>query len=583
VTLKKKYLIADRLSYSIFKIGLPEGVSGNTEAIIRSKLSALYPSPLDDKEVYISRACSGRRSRTVIVKRREPGASGGKAASGLVCSGLLTVLRHPDQSGECVFIQRDFIEYVTIDKGVFCASTVHSRSLGLTLEEQLAHDQPSFRGILCDSGEKGEIEALYPDIPVTAVEEIAEGVKKRACFRVLSGGYHRRKLAVFMALICALMFCGVFLFRYHASVSAETLLMEKQTAEERVQEEKRRRERESLAAQLREEYMGYAAKTILSAYEVYQFIFFSMDTDIKIENISVTDEVFQFDAKGADAIRILKQYEQNSYVSSIQLHRVVVEEGRDIFSFRGTVRKPIAYPGDAESAEGRIAYYESRIREYREEERIKGLRLPSGVSERIGKLLRENRCGIETIQFFNTEYGLEIEYAVQGGVRDFFGFLEAVTMKGEHLDIPSIRIRMNGDGRSLSSIIRFRTGISGGKESESLFMAEEGIRMSAEELSRYFMDPVKPQRAAAVGEQIIAEEKKPALVRNSGVLVYIGTAGTREGDRFVLLKDTQKERILKLSTAVRGETAYRDGNRIVYDSADNVGVLYEGIMYEVNK
>ncbi|ULQ59035.1 hypothetical protein K7I13_11000 [Brucepastera parasyntrophica] len=203
---------------------------------------------------------------------------------------------------------------------------------------------------------------------------------------------------------------------------SQAMLLEKKQAEMEIQEAREQREKQQRLAGLLKDYNVYAANALPPVFDVCRFIFSSIDRDTKIENMTISGSQFQFDARGLDAIKLLTQYEKNEFISSIQLNKVVIEEQQDIFSFSGIVKRPIAYPDASETVDNKIAFYKSRIEDYQHADAVRQTRLPSEISGRIRDILAGKRCRTESIQYFITEYGLEIEYAIRAAGNNFFPF-----------------------------------------------------------------------------------------------------------------------------------------------------------------
>jgi hypothetical protein len=575
----KKYTLADRLAYAIFVITLPEKTLNDVSGFISEKLISLYPDALDNKDVYIVKNGRNRMSRIVLVKEHVGNRNRRRDIGRVLCSSMLVLRFLNKKSGICIFVDDGFVEYVTIVKGSLVSSNVQMRSGDVLLKESIGVIHSDVSLVICSEQDRKDIDAMSLGVQVVTIDEIPEGIKKRSSLWALSSEYGKRKGAFFSFIIVLFCFFGGFVFYYHAVRVTEELLVERNTQELRAEKERQRKEGEMQLSVFAEEYNRHVQSELPSVYNVCRFLFFSMDSDIQIENMSVTGGVFQFDARGRDAIEILTKYEQNGFVSSIELTRVVVEKDTDVFSFRGKIGKPIMYPNEDDSIEGKISFYRDKIEMYKRDEKIKRNRLTSEVSERIGKLFLDKRCNIEMIQYYKTEFGLEIEYAVYSSARNYFNFLQAVCAEEELLDISSLRVRPDTEGDRLSSVIRFRTGIyPDDSDIEKNVLSESEVTITADELSSYFIRPVryaKSNQVIVIPETV--KEVEPHAVKNPSFLVYLGSAGLSNGDKYVLIKDTRKDRVVKIP--FEGKIA----NYIVSNSFNSIEVLYEGVVYEVGK
>ncbi|HKM21402.1 MAG TPA: hypothetical protein VJZ01_05110, partial [Lachnospiraceae bacterium] len=265
-------------------------------------------------------------------------------------------------------------------------------------------------------------------------------------------------------------------------------------------------------------------------------------------------------------------------ISGINLTKVVVEGKGDSFTFNGEVKQQIILPNADDSIDQKMAFFQDEINRFNQEEHIKRSRRSSEISKIIRQILSHNRCKLESIKYYNTEYGLEIEYAIQARSSAFFSFLEEALKSNEYLVASSVRIRSYLEGDTISAVIRFRSGIMlDDSDTDWDILSEEGISMTAEEMAEYFVSrratPVALENEVVEPEAVIYS----TLIRNPSFLQYVGFAGTSGGEQFVLIKDIKKDTIVKISN---------NPEQVDYFMSNNVNKLelkYEGTLYEVRK
>ncbi|ULQ59034.1 hypothetical protein K7I13_10995 [Brucepastera parasyntrophica] len=174
--MNKNNCVADRLGYSVFKITLPDNVTKNTAAIIKSKLVSVYPGPLEDKAIRIIRNGSDRSSRIVLVSTKEQF----RKNHNLICSPIVTMYSLAGKSEECLFIADRFIEYITIKDGSFISSSVRARSEYLPIDEQILPLPAGITAVISGDDDKAVLQHLLNDLPVTVFADIPEGIKRKS-------------------------------------------------------------------------------------------------------------------------------------------------------------------------------------------------------------------------------------------------------------------------------------------------------------------------------------------------------------------------------------------------------------------
>ncbi|ULQ59036.1 hypothetical protein K7I13_11005 [Brucepastera parasyntrophica] len=105
------------------------------------------------------------------------------------------------------------------------------------------------------------------------------------------------------------------------------------------------------------------------------------------------------------------------------------------------------------------------------------------------------------------------------------------------------------------------------------------IYITPEQLSLYFVRPVKrePSPVLAQTEPEVKPAPAPVIIRNPDFLVYLGSAGTSNGETLFLLKDTRKNSVMKL------RTKEEDKNYIIENAFSELEVMYDGKIYGVKK
>jgi hypothetical protein len=292
---------------------------------------------------------------------------------------------------------------------------------------------------------------------------------------------------------------------------------------------------------------------------------------------------FQFDARGIDAIALLSRFEQNEAVAAIRLNRAVMDDGIDAFSFIGTAKQILVFPGEDFPLEEQIGFYEKENSRFLEVKQFKASRPPSAYSQEIMKLLREKNCVVQSIQYYISEYGLEIDYTVRAASASFFNFLQAVSGEALHLDIAALRVRSFFDSGSLSVVLRFRTGILlAGEDGSYLSAPFEVTGLTPGEMSVYFnlpRPPPLPPPPVAEPEELeeVPPPPEPAIIRNPSFLSFIGTAGSSDGTSYALIKDSRSDRVLKIPF-----DPSRD-NYVQYGERGNLEIMLDGTHYEVSR
>ncbi len=569
--MSNKREFTDRLSYSIYAIPLPKSTARkDINTIIRAKLVPLYPLSLNGKTILVLKNAGDRNSRVVIVCSQDFFENNKYT----ICSSVLVMKLLKRKTGTCICITSDFVEHITLERGRFISSTVLSRTEDADIAKILTEDaiaviSDARNAALIQS--KGRKPSRFFDVSFLSGQTI-----RQAKFVMFSPKQKRNKIILFLLLAALFAVIGILAARQQIQMAAEIRMIERAQEEEARRHEAERREKEALAQTLEAEYTDCVSNMLPDMFDVCNKMFLSIDAGTKIDNLTISGNTFQFDAHGNDAIKILTQYEENTYITGIYLNRVVVEGQEDSFTIEGEVKQRIMLPDD-DSVDRKIAFYQHELKRFQEESGIKQSRRPSEISAVIREIVLQNRCRLESIQYYNTEYGLEIEYAIQARSTSFFSFLQDVSQSDEHLVISSIRIRSYLEGGTLSAVIRFRTGIMLDDESlEDIPFSDDNASFTPEELAEYF---IIRRRTVPIPE-VLPEPKiveVPAVVRNPSFLQYVGSAGNSQGEQFVLIKDTRNDAIIKLRNDLEQEQYFisNEGNRLE--------IKYQGTLYEVQK
>lgn len=567
--------IANRLEYSVFRIQVSSDTRKNRDTIIRSKLTNLYPTPLDTKELLIVKNAEDRDSRIVFVCN-----SGFlKENKKIICPSLLSLKLLPRKTGVCVFISAFFIEYIALDRGRFVTSTLVSRNISTPLPDLMAGLPDNSIAIVSNKQDweflKGTISTGIQHYDVAT---LPPAIVRQSIFYKFSTEYHRKKLFLRFILFLLIILAGIGVVQQRIKDISESRMLERSKNEtlQRLEEEVHQKE-ESLKV-LQDEYLAIKNATLPDMFEVCSIVFSSIDTSTKIENITISGGKFQFDAHGNDAITILTRFEENVFISSINLNKVVVEWKGDYFTFNGEVKQRIILPNSDDSIDQKLAFYRSEIERSNQIKHIMRSRRSSEISKIIRRMLSHNRCQLESIQYYNTEYGLEIEYSIKAFSSAFFKFLQESVKSNEYLVISSVRIKSYLEGDSISAVIRFRSEIM--LEDDDVdwdHLQKDGVVMTVDEMANYFVSDRKREVPLEDATFKIEVESNPTMIRNPGFLQYVGFAGTSGGSQFVLIKDLKKNSIIKLSNNSEQQDYF------LTNSVRKLELKYEGNLYEVEK
>lgn len=574
--MKKSREFADRLSYSLFNIPLPKNTARkDIDTIIRAKLRSLYPLSLDDKVILILKNTADRNSRIVIVCNHDFYEKNKQC----VCSSFLAMKLLKKKTGTCVCIHSRFVEYVSLEKGCFVSGTVIPRKEPADIAQLYPENTIAVlfnaadieRSLITGNGNN---KFRFFDVSV-----LSSAVVKKALFVRFSKEQKRNKLLLSLLIVVLFSAAGIIAMHQRIQMSAESRMMERAQAEALRIREAERKEKELLAENLEAEYTEAVLYMLPDMYDVCNKLFSSIDAGTKIDNLTISGNSFQFDAHGSDALKILTQFEENDFISGIYLNRVVVEGEDDSFTFEGNVKQHVMLPGSGDPVDDKIMFYQNALRRFQEEAAVKQSRRPSEISNSIRRILSDKRCRLESIQYYTTEYGLEIDYAIQAPSRAFFAFLSDVSRSDAYLVISSVRIRSYLEGGTLSAVVRFRTGIVTGEVYTGNEMRGEEIEsFTPEELAEYFIR----RRSIPVVQEVLPElEPEPvkiqSVVSNPGFLHYVGSAATSQGDQFVLIRDTRKDAIIRLSNNPEMQDYF------ISNGVSRLELKYEGTIYEVSK
>lgn len=555
----------DGFSYNVFTLDLERSSKKHKIKQAIEKLHRVYPGEVAEKHIYIAKRFKNCKTHLVLI------AKDGIMLQG-ICTTLLVCSLLPTYTGRVLFATEQFYEYVNLEKGLLVKSIVQKRVSGITPEIE---DVSLCIGLLKDIpiGCKKVIKLPVPNILVK---------KYPGC--ILGG---KQKKVSFKALITTLVICTIvvastlFVYRGYIQKKIETEQKNQIQAQKERKEAEKQKNIEYLEY-LREKYISIQKKSKTSVYKILSSIYALLEKDARISAITVTGNMFQLDAYTSDAVTTLQTFENEKYMSEVEMRRIAIENDKEYFSLNGTVVNKINLPLAKNDIVIQIDEYEKLIYEA-EQAAEEGYESLSEAAFAVRNLLRKNKCSEEVLQYIKTETDIEIECSLRSSAHKFFAFLADADRAEIPFEFSTVRIRAVENSNNVSATFRVKTGIGISDADVDFLIVEDSTddeekSVNPEDISKFFNAKKYVLRAfiaPPINPTPIKIEAK-SNIQSGSHLEYIGSAKSGE-IRYFLIKNTNTNKIHKLPLGAAS------GNTYKVISPTRLEVQIDGIQYEVEK
>ncbi|MDR1390300.1 MAG: hypothetical protein LBJ31_10050 [Treponema sp.] len=513
----------DRRRYSVFVLGEAAGSRREKEAARGDELAGWYPGTLDGK---------------TIVRRRN-----GKGVVAFVFEGddlendplILSTLAALRLAGKkdrvnIALAGKDWIEYVTAERGMLVMSTVRARNGSLLL--QTSKDRLRVYGdgeTLCVYGDENEIPLDGGDLLSfmsleTALGRIGREGVSAAPQKLPAVRVRRRCIAA--AAVLSLV-CAVIAGRAIVAEEQKRAEAERMTA---LAESERRREAEEFAvylASLEAEYNELAKNKTAGVYETLSVLASAISPAVHLVSTEVKDGAFHIEGVCSDALAAFGELEAHGRIGNAVLYQVTYEGGAERFSSGGTVA-PV--PSAAFSGGELAAFYENALRRLKTEKARSKSAAGAGLAAE--RLLLLHGARIKSLRYTTAGGAWQIEASATVASEALVRLLEDSEDPRFPLQVTSLSARNKGAG--IEVLIVFTAPET--EAPKSGFGAGENWQIAA----LYRTAPAAPVQRPVVesggtGGMLLSTE---TAASGTGAGDYLGFIEVEGSGRYTYVKDT---------------------------------------------
>jgi hypothetical protein len=535
----------DRHDFAVFTLTLSGKNAGSRMEDAVRRLFSLYPVPVTKKQILLRK---NRKMKNWIaaVYRGNDGIPAGVLSSWYILDTL------PSFTGTVFFREERFAEICRMKNGALIESSC--ADVDSNEYEDAAHSAGAvfLSKEFYNSYHKSKNNIYLFELPSIIRAHSAKQIAEYTALGII---------------LAAALFCTSYNYR-----KIQTGKKERQTAQEALKLQKetelKEKEKEALCSTLYKKYHDLYTETPVEPYAFCSLIYQCLDRTTTVDALSITGNTFQADLRGADAVRVLKKFEQQRGLAECTINRIAVEQetGKQVYTVSGTAVQVLP-DSEKKDADGRTAFYEKKI---------SGLEIQRNdcakmtLSEAVLNIReRMNSCGCseEYMQRQTNNGCIELDVSMKGTSTAVFSFLKESS--GNSI-IKNVRIKNYPDQNTVSALVRIVTYIPENRQTDNETAPADTQAVTPSAISSVFSgmySGIKKTSAVPEGKKESPLVSKP---ERASWMAYLGTGRTTDGTVFIFIKNTKTGDIMKIN-----------------NFTDNGGAFYftaaDGSKYEVAK
>ena len=384
---------------------------------------------------------------------------------------------------------------------------------------------------------------------------------------------------------------GCIIFAKISNYYVQAKLKEKQVQEKELKEQQellnKKKQLADKAQGLKNEYYDLIKAQYLDVYEIITIITRNLESNSKIENLSIERNTFEIDLYTKDSLKVLNNFETDPYISEIKMNRSIVDGSKEYVVYSGIISQLGEIKNDDKTPEEQIAYYEKAIQDLKKDNEL----LLSEYITQIRDLLNKTNCSELYISIkANGDY-LIVELSVEANKTNLFQFLKMNLDSKQRKIIRTARIKSKTN-QKLQAVLLFDTRIkteSLRKETQinlqnlsNILPAELSVKFGSDRIKTSEAKPqvrnnstvIKTPYEAKTSAPVQSAVKKPSITS----LIYIGKGGTSMQDKYIFVKEKKDEQVFKLKYKQIDD---RKGDYYFEDENGKYKAYYKGNYVEV--
>ncbi len=300
---------------------------------------------------------------------------------------------------------------------------------------------------------------------------------------------------------------------------------------------------------LRREYMESSSSVKIKPLEALLILTNNLDENTEVSSVSLTGNLFRFDAVSKDSMAVLRNFERDPLVEECMLHQVRMINSKESYSISGKIVNQIESAPDSD-INTRIKWYEERIDNYKYRMMQLGKCSISSIASYIRSLANACSCTVSNYQFIDNnspERDTELSFSINTDKINVFELIGYISANEQLFDVTNLNLRVLDEG-GCSLVFRINTGKLSGESDYVSVSDVENInadRNSYSSVAKYFQIRKKiaktEYKSNNSSSSIIEERKIQKLPSN-----YVFIAKSLSGNNHVLfIKDSRSGTIKK--------------------------------------
>ena len=609
--------IYDRTRYSLFILDIPHLRGNELTDAIKYKMLGIYPENIDDRKIQIHKNGRKKWSYMVFILSKDTGSTMLPLSTLLIqynfakktgvsrqasteqgfFSGIFSQspIEQKFASGNAVYLDKDWVEFVRVENGAVKSSTVKLRDDSRLMEDTKLYFNPENAEldiepitIYCNKAEEDLFkteETLFKTEDVNALSPALENI--RVEFRDLSRELetvNAQKISLFSgkspvvkrcrirAAAAAILFIAVFAALFHRQHKIKhQQYLQQQMEQDRIKRisEQKRAEVMQLS-DLRARYLELTSSRVSTPFEVAAVISECAGANTRIMSAVFSNGFFQIEGNTVNSLALLGNFENHRLISNARLHQVHPDNGRDTFNMSGNIRPEIIPVDEELPAAAQICILEELIAaENRHIETDEGL-TPSAFGEAVKKILLGRGCTISHYQYLNEENKTVMEFSLRGSGVNFFGALYDICVKRRGWEISMVQIRNLYPRNLLDIVLHIKTVYL--PAAQHAAQPETSAPYSISGISQNYFMQTGP--AQAIQPVSVMQAAVAANAERAAWLEYLGSVNDSTGSHLLFIKNTRTSEIFKLYPS-GGDMHYR------INDTGSITASIKGRIYEI--
>lgn len=365
---------------------------------------------------------------------------------------------------------------------------------------------------------------------------------------------HTARLIICILFIAAAACAVTSALFFHAQRKNKELVTQKEAEKQNAEKLRIQKEKEETLSVLRKKYLEAMSRRHQKIYPRIKLIYSAVLANSTVENLFIENDSFSVEVTASDALKILKNFEENPAFSSVRMNRTTVAEKKETVTYTGNFYSFIKEADSSLPADKKIDFYSRELDVLNNRtRRQKQAQLSEYITD-IRRLLHQSGCREQYIQLRGNAKSAQIEFLISSSGSAILNFIKDIQNSESSLfDIQQLRIRNSGRQDSIQTTICFDSQIELKESGRDTAVCLHENEIDVSEISRIFYKPPVPRPAVRQQAQTESVRQKEPASKKLKRLLYIGLAKSK-GTTVIIAKDEAMNAIYNLPL-VESETS----------------------------